>query len=57
MIKTKVRKVLQRHKCLNTYIQQVHKIIHVLYLMNYYIAFTSNLRIKLQMIGNFGGWE
>ena len=39
--------------CLNTYIQPVHKIIYVLYLMNFYIVLTSNLIIKLQMIGNF----
>ena len=32
-----VRKVLQRHKCLNTNIQPVHKIIHVLCLMNFYV--------------------
>ena len=54
-IKTNVRKVLQRDKCLNTYIQLVHKIIIDLYLMNFYIVLTSNLIVKLQMIGNLGG--
>ena len=54
-IKTNLKKVLQRHKCLNTYIQPVHKIIHVLYLMNFYIVLTSNLLIRLQMICNWGG--
>ena len=38
-----------------TFIQQVHIIIHVLCLMNFYIMFTSNLIIKLQMIGYLGG--
>ena len=51
-IKTNLKKVLQRHKCLNTYIQPVHKIIHVPCLMNFYIVLTSSLIIKLQMIGN-----
>ena len=51
-IKTNLKKVLQRHKCLNTYIQPVHKIIHVPCLMNFYIVLTSNWIIKLQMIGN-----
>ena len=56
-IKTNVRKVLQRTKCLNTCIQLqlVHKIINVLYLMNFYIVLTSNLIVKLQMIGNLRG--
>ena len=54
-IRTNVRKVLQRDKCLNTYIQPIHKIINVLYLMNFYIEVTSNLIVKLQMIVNFGG--
>ena len=44
-IKTNLKKVLQRHKWLNT-IQPVHKIIHVLCLMNFYTVLTSNLIIK-----------
>ena len=54
-IKTNVRKVLPGDKCLNTNIQPVHKIIHVLYLMNFYMVLTSNLIVKLPMIGNLGG--
>ena len=54
-IKTNFRKVLQWHNCLNSYIQPVHKIIHFLYLMNFFILLTSNLLIRLQMICNWGG--
>ena len=54
-IKTYARKVLQRHKCLKTYIQPVHKIIQVLLLMNFYIVLTSSLIVKLQMNGNLEG--
>ena len=39
---------------MNTYIQPVHKIIHVLCLMNFHIVLTSNWIIRLQMIGNMG---
>ena len=43
---------MQRDKCFkNTNIQPVHKIIQVLYLMNFYMVLASNLIVELQMIG------